>query len=89
VPHTFSVDRKAALAACSQAYHGHGKLEVLPKFNVNSLDDIATLYTPGVAFSVQEIIARPEAIHELSIKLRQTFPAMPCPVTLPTRAEIS
>jgi malate dehydrogenase (oxaloacetate-decarboxylating) len=35
---------------------------------VNSLDDIATLYTPGVAFSVQEIIARPEALHELSIK---------------------
>ena len=68
MPHTFSVDRKAALAACSQAYHGHGKLEVLPKFNVNSLDDIATLYTPGVAFSVQEIIARPEALHELSIK---------------------
>ena len=26
------------------------------------------LYTPGVAFSVQEIIARPEALHELSIK---------------------
>jgi malate dehydrogenase (oxaloacetate-decarboxylating) len=68
VPHTFSVDRKAALAACSQAYYGHGKLEVLPKFNVNSVDDIATLYTPGVAFSVQEIIARPEALHELSIK---------------------
>ena len=65
---TFSVDREAALAVCSQAYYGHGKLEVLPKFNVNSLDDIATLYTPGVAFSVQEIIARPEALHELSIK---------------------
>ena len=46
----------------------HGKLEVLPKFNVNRLDDIATLYTPGVAYSVQEIIANPEALHELSIK---------------------
>ena len=65
---TFSVDREAALAACSQAYYGHGKLEVLPKFSVSSLDDIATLYTPGVAYSVQEIIARPEALHELSTK---------------------
>ncbi|MGA2842226.1 MAG: malic enzyme-like NAD(P)-binding protein [Steroidobacteraceae bacterium] len=65
---TSSVDREAALAACSQAYYGHGKLEVLPKFNVASLDDIATLYTPGVAYSVQEIIARPDALHELSTK---------------------
>ena len=68
VSRTFSVDREAALAACSQAYYGHGKLEVLPKFNVKSLDDIATLYTPGVAYSVQEIIANREALHELSIK---------------------
>lgn len=65
---TFSVDPTAALAACSQPYYGHGKLEVLPKFNVTTLDEIATLYTPGVAFSVNEIIARPEAIHELSTK---------------------
>lgn len=68
VKSTFSVGREAALAACRNAYYGHGKLEVLPKFNVTSLDDIATLYTPGVAFSVQEIIARPEALHELSCK---------------------
>ena len=64
---TFSVDREAALAACSQAYYGHGKLDVLPKFNVKSLDDIATLYSPGVAYSEQEIIANPEAL-KLSIK---------------------
>jgi malate dehydrogenase (oxaloacetate-decarboxylating) len=65
---TSSVDRDAALAACGRAYYGHGKLEVLPKFNVASLGDIATLYTPGVAYSVQEIIARPDALHELSTK---------------------
>lgn len=41
---------------------------MLPKFKVASLDDIATLYTPGVACSVQEIIARPDALHELSTK---------------------
>ncbi|MGB7097339.1 MAG: malic enzyme-like NAD(P)-binding protein [Xanthobacteraceae bacterium] len=63
-----SVEREAALAACRDAYYGHGKLEILPKFNVGSLDDIATLYTPGVAYSVQEIITRPEALHELSAK---------------------
>jgi malate dehydrogenase (oxaloacetate-decarboxylating) len=40
----------------------------LPKFNVGSLDEIATLYTPGVAYSVQEIITRREALHELSAK---------------------
>lgn len=63
-----SVDRESALAACGRAYHGHGKLEVLPKFTVANLDDVATLYTPGVAYAVQEIIARPEALHELSTK---------------------
>ena len=65
---TASVDPAAALAACSQAYYGHGKIEVLPKFNVTTLDDIARLYTPGVAYSVKEIIARPEAVHEFSTK---------------------
>ena len=66
---TFSVDREAALAACSQAYYGHGKLEVLPKFNVKSLDDIATLYTPGVRlFPCRRSSPDPEALHELSIK---------------------
>ena len=63
-----SVEREAALAACRDAYYGHGKLEILSKLNVGSLDEIATLYTPGVAYSVQEIITRPEALHELSAK---------------------
>ncbi len=65
---TYLVDAQAALAANRHPYYGHGKLEVLPKLNVATLDDIATLYTPGVAYSVQEIIDRPEALHELSTK---------------------
>ena len=65
-----SVEREAALAACRDAYYGHGKLEILPKFNVGSLDDIATLYTPGVAYSVQEIITRPRGTSR-TIRKRQ------------------
>ena len=65
---TYSVDPKAALAANRHPYYGHGKLEILPKFNVSSLDDVATLYTPGVGYSVQEIVDRPDALHELSTK---------------------
>jgi malate dehydrogenase (oxaloacetate-decarboxylating) len=38
-------------------------------FNVASLDDIATpLHAGRGAYSVQEIIARPDALHELSTK---------------------
>ncbi|MGC1355394.1 MAG: hypothetical protein WA851_06320 [Xanthobacteraceae bacterium] len=50
--------REAALAACRDAYYGHGKLEILPEFNVGSLDEIA----------VQEVITRPETLYELSAK---------------------
>lgn len=65
---TCSVDPNAALAANRHPYYGHGKLEILPKFTVRSLDDVATLYTPGVGYSVQEIVDRPDALHELSTK---------------------
>jgi malate dehydrogenase (oxaloacetate-decarboxylating) len=45
---------------------GAGKLEVLPRFTVSNLDEIAALYTPGVGYLVNEIVARPEAISELT-----------------------
>ncbi|MEA2779492.1 MAG: hypothetical protein QOK29_1036 [Rhodospirillaceae bacterium] len=49
-------------------YYGHGKLEVLPKIAVNSLLDIARIYTPGAGFAVREIVDRPEALGELTAK---------------------
>lgn len=64
----FSINPDAALAANRSPYFGHGKIEILPKILVGDLDDVATLYTPGVAFAVREIIDRPEALHELSAK---------------------
>lgn len=45
---------------------GAGKLEVLPRFTVSGLDQIAALYTPGVGYLVNEIVARPEALGELT-----------------------
>ena len=63
-----SVDPLAAVAVNQHPYFGHGKIEVLPKIAVGSLTDIATVYTPGVAFSVREIIDRPSALHELTAK---------------------
>lgn len=64
----FSLKRETALAANRSPYFGHGKIEILPKVLVGDLDDVATLYTPGVAYSVREIMDRPEALHELSAK---------------------
>ena len=45
---------------------GAGKLEVLPRFTVSGLEEIAALYTPGVGYLVNEIVARPEALGELT-----------------------
>lgn len=64
----FSIRPEAALAANRSPYFGHGKIETLPKVLVEDLDDVATLYTPGVAYSVREIMDRPEALHELTAK---------------------
>lgn len=64
----FTIRPEAAIAANRSPYFGHGKIEILPKVLVGDLDDVATLYTPGVAYSVREIIDRPEALHELSAK---------------------
>jgi malic enzyme len=46
---------------------GAGKLELLPRFTVSDLDQIAALYTPGVGYLVSEIVARPEALGELDL----------------------
>lgn len=57
-------DRAAAFALMRRI--GAGKIEVLPRFRVHSLDDVAALYTPGVGYLVEEILARPEALGELT-----------------------
>lgn len=61
-----AVTREAALAFCRDAYDGHGKIEILPKIRVGSLAEMAVAYTPGVGHAVQEILARPEALDELT-----------------------
>lgn len=55
-----------ALRILREPYVGRGKLEVLPKVVVRDLDDIALLYTPGVGWAVKEVLARPEALSELT-----------------------
>ncbi len=57
-----------ALAFGRDVYYGHGKIEILPKVAVRSLDEMAAAYTPGVAYAVQEILARPEAHWEQTTK---------------------
>lgn len=57
-------ERAAALGLMREI--GAGKVEVLPRFRVHSLDDVAALYTPGVGYLVQEVLARPEALGELT-----------------------
>lgn len=48
--------------------HQGGKIEIKSKFEVNSKDDLAIVYTPGVAKVCEEIAAHPEKVHELTIK---------------------
>jgi malate dehydrogenase (oxaloacetate-decarboxylating) len=59
-------ERAAALEIVRNVYVGQGKIEVVPKFKVRSMDDIAALYTPGVSYLVKEILERPEALGELT-----------------------
>ena len=59
-------ERTAALNIVRKVYIGQGKIEVLPKFRVRSMEDIAALYTPGVGYLVKEILNREEALGELT-----------------------
>ncbi len=45
-----------------------GKIEVLPKCRVKSIDDFALWYTPGVAAVCKDIQARPELVYEYTNK---------------------
>lgn len=59
-------ERAAALDIVRNVYIGQGKIEVLPKFRVRSMEDIAALYTPGVGYLVKEILERESALGELT-----------------------
>ncbi len=63
----FRISPEAALAATRDVIYGHGKLEVLPKIAVDSLEDIATIYTPGAGFAVREIVDRPAVMFKLLV----------------------
>ena len=45
-----------------------GKIEVIPTVDVNTRDDLATAYTPGVAQPCREIAKDPEAVYEYTRK---------------------
>jgi len=45
-----------------------GKLEVAAKTGVESLADLALVYTPGVAEVCREIVRRPDAVYEVTAK---------------------
>lgn len=62
----WSVTPEAAIAAVRDVWLGHGKLEIISKVPVRSLQDIATLYTPGVSTLVREIQRDPEQVNTLS-----------------------
>ncbi|MDD5251750.1 MAG: NADP-dependent malic enzyme [Patescibacteria group bacterium] len=47
-----------------------GKLDVIPTFPLETRDDLAIAYTPGVAAVCQEIAAHPERVSELTIQGR-------------------
>ncbi len=63
-----SIPPEVALAFGRDVYHGHGKIEILPKVAVHGVDDIAIAFTPGVGHAVKLIAAEPEAIHEQTAK---------------------
>jgi len=45
-----------------------GKIEIHSKVEVNSKDDLSTVYSPGVAEPCRAIAANPEAVYDLTIK---------------------
>ncbi|MEM1953238.1 MAG: NADP-dependent malic enzyme [Candidatus Caldarchaeum sp.] len=56
-------DKHSALAVKSAPYYG-GKLEIVPKIPVRSLEDFAVWYTPGVAAVSKAISVNPELSFE-------------------------
>ncbi len=46
----------------------HGKLEVKPKIEVKSKEDLSLVYTPGVAGVSRAIAENPELVYDLTIK---------------------
>lgn len=45
-----------------------GKIEIKPKYNVKSLDDLTLLYTPGVAAACMEIFRNKDLAYEMTSK---------------------
>lgn len=45
-----------------------GKIEVISRSKITTREDISLAYTPGVAKACEEIVARPEALYELTRK---------------------
>ena len=58
--------RKPALISSSMHRFYEGKMQVMPKCPINSPDDFAVWYTPGVASPCKEIQANPEKTFELT-----------------------
>ena len=57
-------------ARLAMKYHPiyHGKIEIAPKVPVNSYDDFAVWYTPGVADPCKDIQAHPEKVFDYTNK---------------------
>src|SRR5712692_9250879 len=62
--------RAYAPAKLAMKYHPlyHGKIEIAPKVPVDSYDDFAVWYTPGVADPCKEIQKNPEKVFDLTNK---------------------
>ncbi|MCX8152987.1 MAG: NADP-dependent malic enzyme [Candidatus Bathyarchaeota archaeon] len=58
--------KKPALIAPSMHQFYEGKVQVMPKCAIRSIDDFAIWYTPGVAAACKEIQAKPEKAFELT-----------------------
>ena len=65
-----SADKPGDVFAEALALHRAkgGKLEVASKTRVETMADLALVYTPGVAEACREIVRRPEAVYELTAK---------------------
>lgn len=46
--------------------HRHGKIEVVPRVRMKSIDDLQLVYTPGVASVCKQIEAKPDLAYELT-----------------------
>jgi malate dehydrogenase (oxaloacetate-decarboxylating) len=58
--------KKPALIAPPMHRFYEGKVQVMPKCAIRSIDDFAVWYTPGVAAACKEIQANPEKVFELT-----------------------